>query len=66
MPAQKTSKQSQSPERKTLTIQKETYDLLSDWKGGERRGVSFEAAISLLMEFAKSKGYNGALAKPGK
>jgi hypothetical protein len=55
-----------SPERKTLTITKETYDLLSEWKGGERRGISFDAAIGLLVEFAKSKKYDSALARPGK
>ena len=60
-----TSKQSQSVQRKTLTITKDTYDLLSEWKGGDRKGVSFEAAIDLLIEFAKVKGYDGALAKPG-
>jgi len=65
MPSKKTSKQSQSPERKTLTITKETYDLLSEWKGGDRKGVSFETAIDFLIEFAKSKGYDCALAKPG-
>jgi len=66
MSPKKTSKRSTSPQRKTLTITKETYDMLSEWKGGERRGISFEAAIALLVEFAKSKGYDGALAKPGK
>ena len=60
------AKHSPAAPRKTLTITKETYNPLSEWKGGEKRGVSFDAAIALLMEFARSKGYGSALAKPGK
>jgi len=55
-----------SETRKTLTILKPTYDALSEWKGGERRGISFGEAIHCLVEFAKANGYESALAKPGK
>jgi len=65
MPSKITSKRTPIVQRKTLTITKETYDLLAEWKGGDRKGVSFEAAIDLLIDFAKSKGYDCALAKPG-
>jgi predicted CopG family antitoxin len=55
-----------SESRKTLTITGSIYDSLVEWKGGERRGISFGEAISCLVEFAKANGYESALAKPGK
>ncbi len=53
-------------ERKTMTIPKDTYDRLAEWKGGERRGISFSEAIDRLIEHAQKTKYKSALAEPGK
>jgi predicted CopG family antitoxin len=48
-------------DRKTLTIPKEIYDRLVEWKGGERRGISFAEAIDRLVDYAQKTGYKSAL-----
>ena len=52
--------------RKTMTIPKEVYDRLVEWKGGERKGISFAEAIDRLVEYANETGYESAMANPGK
>ena len=51
-------------ERKTMTLHKETYERLANWKGGERRGISFSEAIDRLLEHAQNSGYKSALFDP--
>ena len=59
-------KKAEKLERKTMTIPKETYHRLAEWKGGERRGVSFAEAIDRLLEHAMDSGYESAIASPKK
>ena len=54
----------QKPERKTMTLHEGTYKRLAEWKGGERRGISFSEAIDRLLEHAKDSGYKSALYDP--